>query len=802
MKTFPRQRLSYREKSANDFKWAKDVLDSIISQHAIDPNFPGRSGDDYNRKLSNYQLYNNIINQKDFDTICNPLGLEVGQFSDKVLPYNKTYNKIQVLLGDELARPFNFKALLINSEGVKSKLTHRDYLLRQFVYSKVQSVIQQLGVLDKEFTEQSLDEILPPREIDKMLKTSYLDAREILANKILQYLYRILSVKSKKNDAFKHALISGEEYIYVGEENNTPCLEVLNPLGVFYHKSPETKFVQDALYAGYRTYMTSGEILDRYSDFLTESECRQIDSSFEGRFGMRADLIGPTMKYGHEDAEQYWNGMLSTPLSEGSYSSTSPTDDWLVYHVEWRSQRKVGFLTFNNEFGDEQTEMVSEDFEIPYDAQRVVTTTTYNMRTTSYNWTDLLGNNYSIEFKYIPEIWTGTKIGGSIYTMIGPKTYQFRKADDPYSVKLGYHGVAYSAMNAPSISLMDRMKPYQYLYFAVMHRLKKLIAQDQGKVFHFDTTMIDPAVGLEKTLYYLKELNIDFYNPLQNADQPGSPQRGKIHATSDWSNMQYILNYVKLLDALDYQISDVAGVTKAREGQTAPDEAVTNAQSNITMSALITEIFFQMHQDLWESVLETLLDTAMRCFRGKNIAKQYILDDMSIAALELSTESLDSSDMGLFVSNSSKDMKVYQMLESTAEALIRAGKTSFSDLIKAYKAVSIEDMERQITHSEQEAIEREQQMQERQFEAAAEAQKAQQEFELLKQSRDLETKIAIAEMQTFSFQKDQDIDNNQIPDQLEVEKFKADVAFKNRQLDLKEEELEVKKKAAAQKPTK
>lgn len=775
-----------------------------MSEHSSDPYNSGKFQTEYSRKLSNYQLYNNLINQKDFESICNPLGLDVGQFSDSILPYNKTYNKIQVLLGDELARPFSFKAVLTNSDGVRSKLAHRDYLLKQFVYSKIQSTIQQLSSTDKEFVESSMNDILPPEQIDEMMRTSYMDAREVLANKILQYLYKALGVRAKKNDAFKHALIAGEEYVYVGEENGHPCVDVLNPLGVFFHKSPETKYVQDSLYAGYRTYMTSGEILDRYGDFLTEEQARQIDSTHEGRFGINSEFIGPTMKYGHDSSETYWNSLMSTPNPEGSYSSSnySFNDDWVVYHMEWRSQRKVAFLTYYNEFGDEQTEILSEDFEVPHTASRTTTTGVYGMRTTTYSWNDLTGNTYSLEWKYIPEIWTGTKIGSDIYTMIGPKTYQFRKVDDPYSVKLGYHGLAFSAMNAPTVSVMDRMKPYQYLYFIVMHKLKKLIAQDQGKVFRFDTSMIDPVVGLEKTLYYLKEMNIEFYNSLQNADQPGAQHRGgKAQDAADWSQTQNIMNYINLLNAIDFQISDVAGVNKAREGQTAPGEAVTNAQTNLSMSALITEIFFQMHQDLWESVLDTLLSVATRCFRGKNIMKQYILDDMSMATLEMSTDSLDYSDMGIFTSNSGKDIKIYQMMESTAEALIRAGKTSFSDLIRSYKAVSTEDLERKVMESERRAIEREQQAAQADREAAMQLQQQSQEFEKYKLERELETKLQIAEIQSFARQVDQDTNQNDIPDQLEIEKFKADVNFKNRQLDLKEEELEIKRKTANRKPT-
>jgi len=95
---------------------------------------------------------------------------------------------------------------------------------------------------------------------------------------------------------------------------------------------------------------------------------------------------------------------------------------------------------------------------------------------------------------------------------------------------------------------MDRMKPYQYLYFVVMHKLKKLIAKDQGKVYHFDMTMVPDELGLEKTMYYLQEMNIDFYNPLKNMDVAGAFQRGKVTNSTDMSNMQYIIQYINVLN--------------------------------------------------------------------------------------------------------------------------------------------------------------------------------------------------------------------------------------------------------------
>jgi hypothetical protein len=240
MRNFPRQRLTYKEKTKDDFKWAREVIDNLLLNYAMDRDVVNAYQSEYDRKLSNYQLFNNQLNQKDFERECNPLGLEVGHFKDEIQPYNKTYNKIQVLLGEELRRPFNYNVVLTNPDGVKSKLAMRDSLFRNYVHAKIQEVLTSLNINPEEslFDEASL---VDPQDVDKYMSTHFLDAKEILGSKILLYLDRKLSLKDMKNDAFKHGLISGEELVYVGKRNGEPYVEVLNPLGVFFHKSPEIK---------------------------------------------------------------------------------------------------------------------------------------------------------------------------------------------------------------------------------------------------------------------------------------------------------------------------------------------------------------------------------------------------------------------------------------------------------------------------------------------------------------------------------------------------------------------------------
>lgn len=380
-----------------------------------------------------------------------------------------------------------------------------------------------------------------------------------------------------------------------------------------------------------------------------------------------------------------------------------------------------------------------------------------------------------------------------IYCMMGPKQNQFRSEDNPYEVKLGYHGLVYSSMNAESTSHMDRMKPFQYLYFIIMHKLKKLIAQDKGKIFHFDTSMVDPEMGLEKTLYYLTEMNIDFYNPMVNATEPGAHQRGKLSGSTDMSQSQHIMNYINLLGALDLQIAEVAGVNRAREGQTSPTEAVTNAQTNLQMSSVITEIYFQAHSNLWGQVLTSLIQVAQESYKDKNIIKQFVMDDMSIATLEVAPGKLADVDLGIFVTDSMKENDLFNSIKNISEALVRTDKATFGDLVKAFKSNSIEELEGILNQSEQNKIQQQQAQSEHEAKLQQELQQQAQAFELQKLEMELDNKLKVAEITSFRNIQDQDSNNNSIPDQLEIDKFKADVSLRNRELDIEEKKVEAMK---------
>jgi hypothetical protein len=76
---FPKQRLSYKDKIKDNQKWGEDCLKYICTYSneysGIDNNgdsVQSRSSQEYQNKISNYKLFNNQIDQKEFERECNP----------------------------------------------------------------------------------------------------------------------------------------------------------------------------------------------------------------------------------------------------------------------------------------------------------------------------------------------------------------------------------------------------------------------------------------------------------------------------------------------------------------------------------------------------------------------------------------------------------------------------------------------------------------------------------------------------------------------------------------------------------
>lgn len=159
------------------------------------------------------------------------------------------------------------------------------------------------------------------------------------------------------------------------------------------------------------------------------------------------------------------------------------------------------------------------------------------------------------------------------------------------------------------------------------------------------------------------------------------------------------------------EMSEVAGITRQREGQIANRETVGGVERATLQSSHITEWLFTIHEDLKRRVLECLLETAKIALRGRNKKFQYILADHSMQIMNIDGDEFAECDYGLVVDNSNQVQDLNQKFDVLAQAALQNQTLSFSTIMKLYGSSSVAEKQRFVENDERDIKEKAQQAQ-------------------------------------------------------------------------------------------
>ena len=483
---FQSDKVSYKAKTS---QWRKDKVDYLCAQVDTSDDV------DFKRMKRNYLLNNNIIDQKEFKDFCDPLGLDESQGKDYVEVFNLTPNKIQVLVGEELKRPWNYGVISVNPEATNKILREKqrdfsNYLRAEFkkeIALNAQEIEQRVAMETREldpkdaekqkeallekYTQQEGD-ILNPAAIERKYK-KYRSTKEIKMTHILKQMVINEKLKHVKNECFLHANLAGKEAVLIDIVNNETKVTSLNPLGCTEHKSPEVSFYQNGDYFVYKQEMSIGDVQEQLQDEITDDDMKYIANKLNKVTGTDAKLMSKDA-YSPSHYENLPNGGEAGTTSvdySGSHGQSSSDEDYVtVYTCIWKSQRKIGFITAP----DKSMELVGEEFELPENAIKSTSKEKVGKSKVSYNWTDEMGDYYTFEWRWIPEVWKGRRVEENIYGHIKPMEFQLRSKMNPNKVYLPVFGTSYNNTNAPIVCTMDRMYPWQKLYLMVMSKWLKV----------------------------------------------------------------------------------------------------------------------------------------------------------------------------------------------------------------------------------------------------------------------------------------------------------------------------------------
>lgn len=781
-------KLTNAQKNARGQKYFKEMLDhldnSSFDNNAVFSFSEGHSV--YHEKMKlYYDLYNNTIRKEDFEFICAPFGVEVGELPNGFSNKDIISGKIKAVQGMEMQRAFPMKVYAINEEATTRREQEEFGRMRQIVVAQILEPLRQQLLQQKiEEVEQSGQEITPelqqqiqqeveqqvkaqtPAEVKNYMAREHQDPAERLAHQILSYLQQEQDLQRKFNLGWKHALISGSDIYWVGSVGNRPLVRVINPMYFDFDRGSESDFVQDGEWAVYEMWLSPSEIVSCFPE-LTDAEVKKIYGNRKARL------------------QGYADESLQEPLRGREYLGNSRYSSVRVLHGEWKALKPIFYL----EYLDQETGQVLE--------------TTVDE---TYELNPALGD-IKLTKDWIVSKYEGYKIDTDIYVGMREVPRQHKDLRNPAKCKLSFIGAVYDATNSEPTSLLSRMKDYQYLYNIIAYKAETLMLSDKGKALLLNTQLIPKDNGLSPTewLHFFEVNKIGLMSPSEEGNKYGFDVTNAAKEV-DLSLASDINNYMLFCQYIEERCGQAVGITKQIEGQIGSYETATNAQQAINQSANILEPYFDLHNIVKRDVTTALLETAKICYTIEPPeALAYILDDLSVQLLNIDSELLDNSEYGVFVSNTSKADQTLQVVQQLAHAALQNQKIELSDVIKVLRSESLQEAEEFLLTAEQTRQEREQQQQQEQNKAIAEENQKAREWE--KAKMDTEHQYALEEIEakgtidlqkqamlSLGFNEDKDLDKDGIPDVLEVYKAGVDADVRQRELDLKEKDMELKDK--------
>lgn len=738
MINLPPQQLPFSKKNK---AWRRKHLDWADSKTFFNYSLVRKS---VVHKKINYDLLNGKLNMSDLEMILNPEKLSAGFIPDKIQHYPIMNSKLNVLRGEESKRVFDFKVVVTNPNAIAEIENNKKQELLQKLQEWVANTFQ-----SEEEANQELE------KINDYYSYEWQDMREIRANALLNHYVKELNIPLMFNQGFMDAMAVGEEIYQCDIVGGEPTIERLNPLKVRIFKSGYSNKVEDADMIILEDYWSPGKVIDTFYDVLTKKDIEYIEkmptnigqsvSDSMDSIDERQGFINGSMIGEEFSTEGFFWDPLGT--QDGISDSLLPYDlagNLRVLRVYWKSRRKIKKVrSYDPQTGEEVFNFYPETYIIDKDA----------------------GEEEYIF--YINEAWEGTKIGTDIYVNMRPRVVQYNRLSNPSRCHFGIVGSIYNLNDNRPFSLVDMMKPYNYLYDAIHDRLNKLIARNWGSLVRLDFAKKPKGWDVEKWLYYAKTMGLaveDSFNE-GNVGAATGKLAGALNNASTGvitaSDGNQIQQYINLLEFIKMEMAEVAGISKQREGQVSNRETVGGVERATLQSSHITEWLFVVHDDVKKRTLECLLETAKIALKGRSKKFQYILSDNSMRVMDIDGDEFSEADYGLVVDNSNGVQELSSKLDTLAQAALQNQTLSFSTIMKLFSSSSlaekqrlVEKDERSIQERQAQAQQQQLQVQQQEIEQKSQIEQAKMQQEDMLNQRDNETKILIAQINASSKEED------------------------------------------------
>lgn len=662
--TFPKQLLLDSEKTE---EWCDAMIDAIISTMNTDdsPLVHSRLDD-----IRNYNIYNGHVDVDEYRYVTEQYG---AAYPAKLVNYPIISPKIDLLMGEELMRPLEKNISTINKNATIRKL---DTKIAIEVKKYINEQLEELREKTPLPISLELDDLPMPDDVEKFMAYTYKEAVEEVVEDGLDYIINKYNLKDVFKTGFRDMLVTSKEFYKIYAKNGDPYVRRIDPRNLIYDTNSESDYLDDAQWVGEERWLSVNEVLDEFYEVLSREQVNQLEEM------SRVNSMNAANVYNQDFEWLDWNETTGTRVR--------------VVTCEWKSIKPIRFKVSENKY----------DPERPF--KKVVPD----------NYKRKKGDE--IETRYVDDIWEGTKIGGVVLVNCRRRPNQVRSVDDYASTPLSYVGVIRNNSTGRPQSLVDLLHNIQMLYNITMYHIELAMARSGGKAVVYDVSQLPTNIGMDiqDVMYHLKN---DGIIPINSKDEGNQMATFNQFQQVDFTISQSVSQLFNLKLMLEETAGQISGINRQRSGAINTSEYVGNVQRSVQQSALSTESWFYLHNQVKKRVLERAANLMKVCWAGGTKAAT-ILGDGAYKILNVLPGQIPMNDYGLFLGDSGKEMNDKQIVNQIAQAAMQSGQAGLLDVLKVLKADTVTEAEttlekamavmQQQSKQQQEAMQQQAEMQE------------------------------------------------------------------------------------------
>ena len=551
---------------------------------------------------------------------------------------------IDALVGEYLDVPILPKVSCKDSETINNIFREKQVKIATECYNLLQNNLK--NNLLRILGSKDMQDLNIKEQLDKLIEDineNFISEYEIAGQNVIEYIIqsRNIDLVTKLKQLFIDLLVSGFTFYRVlpsssGHNINIQCL---NPLDVFPDLNYDSPYINESYRIVVRSFLTRNQILSKYGKDLSKEDISKI--------------------------EEMWTDSLETT---GSYFIRSCNPDGTPATDGIRAGEEVtpGFP----EYGYYKRDLIPV-----YEVEWIET-----------------------DKKFVEQRYSTVRIGSEIYILKGIDENVIRTKDAPNKATLSVNGVWFNNRCSEPFSMVQKCMVLQDRYDLLHFYRDNLIAQS-GSVGDFINLPTLPTIlgdDLSERLMKWKAYKKQGM-ALIDTSQEGqlgtgqAPLNTMFNGFDDTVKVQAIQAIQLAIDSVEQTTSSITGVFRERLNGIQQRDAVTNIQTGINNSFIVTK---QWHYQMDLITREILLDS-LNCAKivyKDGLTGTLILGNKLQKIFTALPKYFTVTDHDIHIITSSEVVKEMEQIKAVVPEFIKGGIVSADILMDIMTAKSLSEM--------------------------------------------------------------------------------------------------------------